>query len=209
MGASLATLKNWRSPSRAQRVHAYARVHVSVRGRVQVCAYMRARVCLCICACECVLALVSVFVRVHVYACVRAYVYTRAHLCLYVCARAHSCVRVCECTCVCVCACVQARLCVCLAASQMLQRCTWRCAKIAFAEIGVRMCCHCCSLSVERAGASMVPGLARMSELCFNAQCAASICIVRFIPREQSKPTRTASLKGPVQSNIRASCTPD
>jgi len=30
------------------------------------------------------------------------------------------------------------------------------------------MCCCCSSLSVEKAGASMVPGLATMSELCFN-----------------------------------------
>jgi len=66
------------------------------------------------------------------------------------------------------------------------------------------MCCFCCSLSVARAGASMVvPGLARMSELCFNAQRAVST--VRSMPREESKPTRTVFLKGPVQANFRAS----
>jgi len=63
------------------------------------------------------------------------------------------------------------------------------------------------SLSVERAGAGMVPGLARMSELCFNTQCVTSTYTVRSMPREQSKPTRTAFLKGPVQANFRASCT--
>jgi len=59
-GASLATLKNWRSPSRAQRMHAYARVRVSV----------------CACVCLCVWAFKSVrtrvFVRVCIYVCVRA-----------------------------------------------------------------------------------------------------------------------------------------
>ena len=81
-------------------------------------------------------------------------------------------VRVCVCvhTCACVCghtyACVQARLCVCLAAPQMLQWCAWRCAGVAFAETGVRKCWCCCSLSVERAVASMVPGWPGPHDVC-------------------------------------------
>jgi hypothetical protein len=151
VGASLATLNNWRSPSCVQRVRAYA--CVCERVHVCVCIYM------CVYACVfvrvCVLARVYVFVCEQVYVCVHAFVYTRACLCLYVCAHAHAYVRVCACTCVC--ACVQARLCVCLAAPQMLQWCAWCCAGVAFAEAIVRMCCCCCSLSVERVGASMVP----------------------------------------------------
>ena len=90
----------------------------------------------------------------------------RAYACVRVsvCAGVHVFVYVCACVCV----------------------CAWRCAGVDFAETGVRMCCFCCFLSVERAGASMVPGLARMSELCFNAQCAASTCTVRSMPRKQS-----------------------
>ena len=148
----------------------------------------------------CARACVCVFVRVHVYVCVRACVYTRACLCKYVCARAHACVRVCACACTCVRVCRHA--CVCLAAPQMLQWCAWRCAGVAFAETGVRMCCFCFSLLRRQ-----VPGLAKMSELGFNTRCAVSTCTVHFMPREQSKPTRTASLKGPVQANFRASCT--
>jgi hypothetical protein len=150
-------------------------------------------VCVCVCVCVhvclcvrmCARACVCVFVRVQVYVCVRACVYTRACLCKYVCARAHACVRVCACACTCVRVCRHA--CVCLAAQQMLQWCAWRCAVVAYAETSIRMCCFCCSRCVERAGASMVPGLARMSELCFNAQYAASTCTVHSMPREQSK----------------------
>jgi len=40
----------------------------------------------------------------------------------------------------------------------------------------------------------MVPGLATMSELYFDTQCAASTCTVRSMPRKQSKPTQTAFL---------------
>jgi hypothetical protein len=83
-GASLATLKNWRSPSCAQRVHAYARVCVSVC--VHVCDW----------AFVCVRASVSVLVRVHVYVRVRA--------CEYLCAFVFVCA--CACVCVCVCNCV-------------------------------------------------------------------------------------------------------
>ena len=163
------------------------------------CVCVCARVCACVFVRVCVLARVYVFVCEQVYVCVHAFVYTRACLCLYVCAHAHAYVRVCACTCVC--ACVQARLCVCLAAPQMLQWCAWCCAGVAFAEAIVRMCCCCCSLSVDfqRAGASMVPGLATMSEHHVNSQCAASTCNVRSMPREQPKPTRTAFLKSPAK----------
>ena len=74
-----------------------------------------------------------------------------------------------------------------------LQWCAWRCAGVAFAEAGVRMCCCCCSLSAKRTGASMVPVLATMSELCFNTQCAASTCTVRSMPliaRPKSNPSQ-------------------
>jgi hypothetical protein len=73
-GVLLATLKSWQSPSRAQRVRAYA------------CACMRALVCLCLCVYMCASAYICVLVRAHVYVCVRACVYSRMHLCLYVCA---------------------------------------------------------------------------------------------------------------------------
>jgi len=102
----------------------YACVHVSVCARARVC------VCACVpvfCARACV--------------CVCAPVCIHTHICVCMCVRVH------------MCACVQARLCVCLAAPQMLQWCAWHCAGVAFAETGVRMCCFCCSLSVERAGA--------------------------------------------------------
>jgi hypothetical protein len=60
------------------------------------------------------------------------------------------------------------------------------------------MCCCCCSLSAERAGVSMVPGLATLSEICFNTQHAASTCTM---PRQQSKPTQATFLKGPSKQN--------
>jgi hypothetical protein len=63
--ASLAALKNWRSPSCAQRVHAYA----CVRECVCACVFGR-----CMWAHACV----YVFVRVHVYVHVRACEYLRA-----------------------------------------------------------------------------------------------------------------------------------
>ena len=192
MGASLATLKSWQSPSRAQRVRAYACVCVSV------CTCICVRVCACVLVRVFVCTRVSVFERVHVYVCVRACEYVCnvcTRLCLYVFAHAHAC----ECVYVCVCLCVP----YCPTDAAV----AWRCAGAAFTEVGVRMCCCCCySLSVERAGASMVPGLATMSELCFNTQWAASTCTVRSMPREQSNPTRTVFLKGPVQANFRASC---
>ena len=56
--ASLATLKNWQSPSRTQRVHAYAHVRVCVCARVCACVFGRLYVCahvyLCVCMCVCV-----------------------------------------------------------------------------------------------------------------------------------------------------------
>ena len=65
VGASLATLKIWRSPSRAQYVRANACVRVSVCVR----ACVRVRVCLCVCVCVCA----------HV--CVRACVCARLCVC--------------------------------------------------------------------------------------------------------------------------------
>ena len=67
VGASLATLKIWRSPSRAQYVRANACVRVSVCVR----ACVRVRVCLCVCVCVCA----------HV--CVRACVCARVYLLIY------------------------------------------------------------------------------------------------------------------------------
>ena len=96
VGASLATLKNWQSPSHAQRVRAYACV------RVSMCVRMRARVCLC------------VFVRALVFLCVYACVCVRLSMC--VCASV--CIRACVCVCMCVhvCAhvCVFVRAVVCM-----------------------------------------------------------------------------------------------
>jgi len=155
---------------------------------------MRARVCVCVCVHACVYA--CVFVRVHVYVCVHTCVYSRAHLCLFVCAHAHACERMCVC------------LCVCLTADAAVV-CMTLCWSILCRKILQRMCCCCSSLSVERAGASMVPGLATMPEPCFNTQCAACTCTVRSMPHEQSKPTRTAFLKGPMKSNFCASRTTD
>ena len=159
-----------------------------------MCACMRARVCVCVCVHACVYA--CVFVRVHVYVCVHTCVYSRAHLCLFVCAHAHACERMCVC------------LCVCLTADAAVV-CMTLCWSILCRKILQRMCCCCSSLSVERAGASMVPGLATMPEPCFNTQCAACTCTVRSMPHEQSKPTRTAFLKGPMKSNFCASRTTD
>ena len=130
--------------------------------------------CKCMCACECVCARVC------------------ACACVFVCVCVRVCARVCACMCVCT------PVCVCLAAPQMLQWCAGRCVGAT-----LRVCCCCCSLSVERAGASMVPGLATMSELCFNTVCGKH-CTMRSMTREQSKPTRTGFLKGPVQANFRA-----
>jgi hypothetical protein len=49
-GASLATLKNWRSPSRAQRMRAYACVRVSVCVCVHISACVQARLLVCLAA---------------------------------------------------------------------------------------------------------------------------------------------------------------
>ena len=142
------------------------------------------RVCVCVCLCVCMCM------------CVNVPVCFCARLCSYVCAHAHVCVHVCV------------RVHVCACALQPHRRCRGVHGAVlaGFVEAGVRMCCCCCSLSAKRTGASMVPVLATMSELCFNTQCAASTCTVRSMPHEQSKPTRIAFLKGPVQANFRASC---
>jgi hypothetical protein len=64
VGASLATLENWRSPSRAQRVRAYACVRVSVclRACMRACVFVRVYVCAPVCirtrVCVCVFACV-------------------------------------------------------------------------------------------------------------------------------------------------------
>jgi hypothetical protein len=80
VGASLATLRNRRSPSRAQHVHAYA----CVRGVcVYVCLCVCARVCLYVCVCVCMCTCVCAPARI------------RAHLCLYVCVCAFVCVPYC------------------------------------------------------------------------------------------------------------------
>jgi hypothetical protein len=165
VGASLATLKNWQSPSREQRVHAYACMRVSVRAHVHVhvCMCVCACVCLCVCVCVCVLARVSVCLCAPV--CLCAFVFKCVCACAYacVCVRAH------------VCVCAGTPVCVCVSCyPQMLQWCAWRCAGVAFAETGVRMYCFCCSLSVERAWFEHGARAATMSELCFNTQCAAS-----------------------------------
>jgi len=90
-GASLATLKKWQSPSRTQRVRAYAcvhvceRVHVCLCARVSACVFVRvymARVYLCS------------YVRMcNVYLRVRACVYSCAFV--FVCVYVRVCVRVC------------------------------------------------------------------------------------------------------------------
>ena len=167
------------------RVHVYvcARLCIRVRFCKCTCAYKRARFCVCTCA------YTRAYVCVYARAFVCAHAHIRARLC--VCIRA----RFCVCACACVCTCVCRHACVYLAAPQMLQWCAWRCAGVAFSKASVRICCCCCSLSVERAGASTVPAM--MSELCFNTQCVASTCTVRSVPRKQSKPKRTAFLKGP------------
>jgi hypothetical protein len=153
--------------------------------------------------CTCRFSLVCVFVCVHAYVCVRASVYTRAHLGLYVCARVHACVRVCASTCVRVCV----HLCMCALLPQR------RCSGVHDAVLEhplLKQVCGCAAAAAPcllRAGASIVPGLATMSELCFNTQCAASICNVHSMPREQSKPTQTVFLKVPIQANFRVSWT--
>ena len=151
----------------------------------RVCAFAFVRVCMHMCVC----AHVFTCVFGHLYMCACVYM---CNLCVYmctcVCASVSVCVRLCLYVCVrCVCVCVLVCVPSCLTAAIVV----WRCAGAAYTEVGVRMCCCCCSLSDERAGASMVPGLATMSELCFNTQCAASTCTVRSMPRKQSKPTWT------------------
>ena len=194
VGALLATLKNWRSPSHAQRVHTYACVRESVCARVYACTCIS--VCVSARVCVCVFVRVCVCARVSVCLCMRMYV--------YVCVRMRMRVSVCLC---CVCVCAYVRVCVPVCVSLLLPH--RFCSGVhdavleqpAFAEAGVRMCCCCCSLSVERAAASVVPGLAMMSELCFNTQCAANTCTVRSMPHE----TQIAFLKDPVQASFRAS----
>jgi len=128
-----------------------------------------------------------------VYVCVRACVYLCARLFSYVCACAHACVYVC----VCMYLCARVRL----AAPQMLQWCAWRCAGVAFADAGVRICCCCCSLSAKRTGASMVP----------QCQLTASTHSARQAPAPCAPcPTSTPSqhglhFKDPIQANFRMS----
>jgi hypothetical protein len=86
VGASLATLKNWQSPSHAQRVRAYACVRVSVCACV--CARLYACTCVCVRACVPVCLCVCMCARVCLCICVCACVYSRALLYLYVCAHA-------------------------------------------------------------------------------------------------------------------------
>jgi hypothetical protein len=128
---------------------------------------------------------------------------------MLVCECARACV--CACVCVCRCVCVRVRTCVCVSVrARLCVRCCPTDAAVvcmtvlgaAFAEAGVRMCCCCCSLSVERAGASMVQGGWPLPKLCFNTQCAAGTSTVRSMPREQSKLTRTALPKRPIQANF-------
>ena len=93
VGALLATLKIWLSPSRTQRVRAYAcsvRVSLCVRVYACTCVCVCARVCLrvsgCVYVCACVRACVCV--------CVRMCVCVSMHASVYVCARV-VCVHVC------------------------------------------------------------------------------------------------------------------
>ena len=58
VGASLATLKVWRSPSRPQRVHTYACVHVCVPVCLGICGRLCARACVYVYVCVCVCAYV-------------------------------------------------------------------------------------------------------------------------------------------------------
>ena len=165
-------------------VHMHACVRVNVCAHMHLCVCVLAHVSVCLCMCMCVCR-ACVFVRMHVFVCAR--------FCLCLCVHAHA-----------MCVYVRAHVCVC-AGTPVCVSCCPTDAAVAFAGTGVRMCCVCCSLPVERAGTSMVPGLATMSKLCFNTQCAASTCTVRSTPRKQSKPTRTANLKDPVQANFRVS----
>jgi hypothetical protein len=115
MGASLATLKNWRSPSRAQRVHTYACVRVSVCARVHMCVCVRACVPVCLCVCMCACACMSVCLcECSVCVCVRACLCVFTRVILFVC--------VCMCVCVCVCACTP--VCVPCCPTDMLQSMT-------------------------------------------------------------------------------------
>ena len=113
VGASLATLKNWRSPLRAQRVHAYACVCVSVCACVHVCACVFVRVYVCsrvsvfLCVCMCMCALVCLHTRVSVCMCVRMRV--------CVCVRAHVCMCAGTPVCVCVSCCPTDAAVVCMA----------------------------------------------------------------------------------------------
>ena len=118
-----------------------------------------------------------------------------ARQCVY--ARAFGFICVCACACVCSCALLPQR----------------RCSGVHDAVLEhplLKQVCGCAAAAAPcllRAGASIVPGLATMSELCFNTQCAASICNVHSMPREQSKPTQTVFLKVPIQANFRVSWT--
>jgi len=178
------TLSNWRSPSRVQSVCSYACVSVCV------CVCVCARACLCVCAC--------VSVCLYVFMCECASVCVRARVCVCMCVR----VRMCPCVCVC------ARVCEPCCPTYAAVVCM-SCAGASLAEAGVRLCCCCCFLFVKRTGVSMVPELATMSGYRFNTvhsrhlHCAlhAFICM----PYENSKPTRTAFQKGPVQANFRDS----
>ena len=165
-----------------------------------MCAFECACMCVCVCAplCLgiCMCAHACVCMRLCMCACTPVCIH--AHACVCLCVRMRMRVSVCVCVC----------LCVCLTADAAVV-CMTLCWSILCRKILQRMCCCCSSLSVERAGASMVPGLATMPEPCFNTQCAACTCTVRSMPHEQSKPTRTAFLKGPMKSNFCASRTTD
>ena len=175
-------------------------MYVCVSVCVCVCAHACVTVCLCLCVCVLACVCLCVCARACVCVCTRLCIHARVCVCM--------CVRVSMRVCVHMCACVQARLCVscCPTDAAVVGMVN---AGVAFAEAIVRMCCCCSSLSVERAGASMVLGMATMSELCFNTQCAASTCTVHSMPCEQSKPTWAKFLKGPVQANFCASRTAD
>ena len=117
-GVLLATLKSWQSPSRAQRVRAYACVRVSVRVCVLVCVRVCVPVCLDICMCA--RACACMFVRVHVCLCARvsACVFVRVYMArVYLCSYVRMCnvylrVRACVYSCAFVFVCVYVRVCV-------------------------------------------------------------------------------------------------
>ena len=100
VGASLATLKIWRSPSRAQHVNAYACVQVCERARVRVCVAMCLDVSMCTPACVCV------FVRVQACEYLRTFVFVCLYVCacvyVFVCVRMRVCARMCVLACMCV-----------------------------------------------------------------------------------------------------------